>query len=552
MAGCDANSAQFEAANNHSSLKILNDFAVQLISFLNETELAWYVAREVVGKLGFVDCVVYYVDVKRNLLCQVAATGEKNPRENEISEPLEIPVGEGVTGYVAATGKASIVENLASDERYIQDIQPALSEICVPIVSGDKVLGVIDCEDPRPGHFGQRHKELLMTVAALAGSKLALLEKDKFIRESERNYRAIVEDQSEMISRHAPDGTRTFVNESYCRHYGMSKEELFGQSAYDGMAADDLKRLKDLYRNLTPENPSSEFEIAVSTPSGEMNWQLWTKRAIFDEEGNITEYQAVGHDITDRKRIEQELETALNQANAANEAKSDFLANMSHELRTPLNSILGFSQMIKSEMFGAHSNPKYADYATAINVSGTHLLQIINDILDISRVEAGETPLEDTEINVNTATRECLAMVKDPAADAGVELRDELPAEAPSILADERHFKQVLLNLLSNGIKFTPSGGHVAVSSAVDEHNCVRLNVVDSGIGVDGNDIPKILEPFGQVASSQIRNHDGTGLGLPICNALMKLHGGSMIIESESGVGTDVTLKFPSNRTILA
>ena len=163
---------------DRDSLKVLNDFAIQLISITDELDLAQYVAREVVGKLGFDDCVIYFVDHDQALLCQVAAIGQKNPKENEISNLLKIPIGSGITGRVAETLQPVIVDDLKNDDRYIIDLKAARSEICVPLIIDDNIIGVIDCEDPRTGYFGQKHLELLTTVCALTSSKLALLNKD--------------------------------------------------------------------------------------------------------------------------------------------------------------------------------------------------------------------------------------------------------------------------------------------------------------------------------------------------------------------------------------
>ncbi len=386
-------------------------------------------------------------------MCQVAAIGQKNPKENEISNLLKIPIGSGITGRVAETLQPVIVDDLKNDDRYIIDLKAARSEICVPLIIDDNIIGVIDCEDPCTGYFGQKHLELLTTVCALTSSKLALLNKDKVLRRNERNYRAIVEDQTEMISRHATDGRRTFANNSYCRFHGKTREQLLGKSAYEEMPADDLKRLMVLYKTLTPENPTGTFEVLFLGPDGNTNWQRWTKRAIFDENFQVQEYQAVGHDITKNKRAEIGRLKALEEAETANKTKSQFLATMNHELRTPLNTIFGFSDVMSNEYPGPLGNPKYVEYAQDICLSGEYLLSLVNDLLDISRIEKGQIPLMMEDIFIDELIDESLNLVKEKAINSGVSLLINIPVNMPFVRADRRALFQIIINLLSIALK---------------------------------------------------------------------------------------------------
>ncbi len=236
---------------------------------------------------------------------------------------------------------------------------------------------------------------------------------------------------------------------------------------------------------------------------------------------------------------------AKTKAEAANRSKSEFLANMSHELRTPLNAIIGFSEIMRKQMFGPMGDGKYAEYADDINASGGHLLDVINDILDMSKIEAGKWTLEREELDMNEAIQQSLRIVSGRAAEADVDLGFR-PGTLPPVVADRRAVKQVMLNLLSNGIKFTPEGGRVDVAARHQAaRGVVEIAVTDTGIGIAREDIGKLGRPFEQVESQHAKTHKGTGLGLALTRSLVELHGGQLSIESEPGKGTCVRVTFP-------
>ena len=239
-------------------------------------------------------------------------------------------------------------------------------------------------------------------------------------------------------------------------------------------------------------------------------------------------------------------------AEASARAKSDFLANMSHELRTPLNAILGFSGMMKAQMFGALGHAKYAEYVEDIHSSGEHLLGIINDILDVAAIEAGKVSLQEDTVVLSEACGACLRLVRPRAHRGHVRLTETIPDDLPPIRADERRLRQILLNLLSNAIKFTPPRGTVHLFLRIDPDGGLVIGISDSGIGMSPDDIAKALTPFGQVESGLARNHEGTGLGLPLTQGLVALHGGRLDITSEPGQGTTVLVCLPASRILSA
>ena len=244
----------------------------------------------------------------------------------------------------------------------------------------------------------------------------------------------------------------------------------------------------------------------------------------------------------------QELQEALQMAEAASQSKSDFLANMSHELRTPLNAILGFSSAMQHEAFGPLNNPTYKEYAARIYASGEHLLSLINDILDLSKIEANRQTTKSEWIDLSTALIEVMNIVSGYPSAADREIVIEPFVDMPRLLADSKMLRQMLLNLLSNAIKFTKEGGKITVSVHLSDKNELQISVADNGIGIPADKIKDIAKPFVQVENVMTRTHKGSGLGLSLVDRIMQLHGGKMIISSEFGKGTTVSLQFPPMR----
>ncbi|HXQ53258.1 MAG TPA: ATP-binding protein [Stellaceae bacterium] len=254
-------------------------------------------------------------------------------------------------------------------------------------------------------------------------------------------------------------------------------------------------------------------------------------------------------DITERYRTEADLRRAKEEAELASRSKTEFLANMSHELRTPLNAIIGFSDILKGEVFGRLGDPRYLGYATDIRESGQHLLKLINDVLDVSKVEFGKIELNEEPVDVATVVESCARLMRDRVQAAGLEFSHTLAAGLPLVHCDDLRLKQILLNLLSNAVKFTPPGGRVTVRAALDDKG-LGLSVEDTGIGIAAADLAKALRPFGQIDSRLARKYQGTGLGLPLAKSMIELHGGRLEITSTLGVGTKATVWFPPERIL--
>ncbi|WP_293326613.1 ammonium transporter [Parvibaculum sp.] len=276
----------------------------------------------------------------------------------------------------------------------------------------------------------------------------------------------------------------------------------------------------------------------------------------FTEAGEIAvRYNQVlekfNHEVMERERTAGELRDARDAAELANSTKSQFLANMSHELRTPLNAIIGFSELMNGELFGPMGNERYKEYVDDIHKSSNHLLSLINDILDLSKVEADRYELYEEELEVDRIVESCSRMIHHRAADAGVSLHVEVVEGLPMLFADKRAMRQIILNLVSNAVKFTPRGGRVELAPFLEPDRRLAFRVSDTGVGIAKEDIPLALEPFRQInLDSTVYAAEGTGLGLPLTRALARLHGASLVIESEPRQGTTITVRMPYTRTV--
>ncbi|MCW5771511.1 MAG: PAS domain S-box protein [Rhodospirillaceae bacterium] len=301
---------------------------------------------------------------------------------------------------------------------------------------------------------------------------------------------------------------------------------------------------------LDRHEPFRDFVHRLRTADGEINDVAVSGMPVFDESGVFRGYRGSARIITDAIRQEERLKEAKAHAEAASATKSTFLANMSHELRTPLNAIIGFSEIMDRQMFGRVGVPRYQDYIRDIRDSAQHLLRLIEDILDLSKAEAGKMEIDETDIDLGGSIRSACLMLRERAMRGGVTLQEEVPAELPSFRGDRRRIRQVLLNLVSNAVKFTPKGGAVVVSAASNAAGGLELRVSDTGIGISADDLQRVFEPFVQIGRAKELSGEGTGLGLPLCKELVELHGGTIALESEVGRGTIVTASFPPERTV--
>jgi PAS domain S-box-containing protein len=376
------------------------------------------------------------------------------------------------------------------------------------------------------------------------------VQSDAARRMADERVRLMVESAPVMTWMTDDSGATIFANQRCLEFTGLGMREYFGKGWRDLVYPEDRDRMISTYSHALADHQAYSNEYRLKRADGVYRWVYSTAMPRFESDGTFVGYLGSSIDITDRKEAEEMLRTAKEAAESANRTKSEFLANMSHELRTPLNAILGFAEIMREQLFGPLGNPSYREYAGDIHDSGLHLLNLINDILDVSKAEAGKIELSEETLDIDDVIKSSVHLVKARSEAGRISLELRLQDPLPAVRADERLMKQILLNLLTNAIKFTPADGHVLLEAGVETDGTFAINITDTGIGIAPEDIPKVMRPFGQVDSALSRKHQGTGLGLPLTKSLVELHGGRFAVESTKGVGTRVTVYLPATRVI--
>jgi PAS domain S-box-containing protein len=361
---------------------------------------------------------------------------------------------------------------------------------------------------------------------------------------AQQMYRLMTEEASDIILLYESDGRILFASGALERVLGRTIEEIEQRRFLALVHPDDVSEATKI-TDRPPPGQTNTGCYRIRHARGHYVWIEVTTRAIYDTvTGEHRSFVSVCRDVTARKEQEFEIKAAQERAEAANKAKSRFLANMSHELRTPLNAVIGFTDLMRQQMFGALGSERYEEYATLIYDSGQLLLDLISDMLDMAKIEAGKLELNLERVDLTGTIDDCVRLLRARAETAGLELHVHRPPAPVSLVADRRALKQVLLNLLTNAIKFTPAGGDVIVTFYSDGA-CAKIGVRDTGIGIPAHELPRLGRPFEQVCGDPMLAKSGTGLGLALVRALVEKHGGQMRIESEEGIGTEVSVDFP-------
>ena len=536
-------------------LRVLNSFAVSLIGISNFQDLVWYVAKEVVARLGFVDCVIYQFDKAEKILVQCAATGEKNPEGRNLLNQLHIPLGKGVTGRVAETGEAIIVADLSKDANYVKDIRPALSEICVPLIYDGELLGVIDCEDPRLDHFNEDHLEILASVASMTSSKIKECETVEKLG-SQAQILSLVREAVFVTNL---GGSVIDCNQGAVELFGRDRAELLGPHVSKlvennkGWKEERAARMEQVESKGVWRGP-----VTVRHASGRLFTVDVSSTPLRDKDGKHIASVSVARDITplveaekklkeNNKALRQQqmdLEKALEESKVAqseNLAKDTFMANTSHELRTPLAGVMGMIDLLDETKL----NSEQKELLSVAGKSANTLLFIINDILDLAKLDAGKIALCEDDFNVVTTIRAAAESLRPEAETKGLRYRVVMPeTQQAFIRADANRVLQILFNLVGNAIKFTEVG-EIEISLKLTpngEFTDLELGVKDTGVGFTPEAAARIFERFEQVDATNRKNAQGAGLGLSISNELAALMDG--VIEAESQPDAGALFRF--------
>jgi PAS domain S-box-containing protein len=400
-------------------------------------------------------------------------------------------------------------------------------------------------------------RDITAEVAAqkqLADSHAALARTGEALAESERRFRDFAGAASDWFWETGPDHRFTFILHSQAippeHRVGSSLGRTRREANPDGASPEDWERHE---ADLRARRPFRDFRYVRCRGTAQERHLSVNGVPVFDLEGRFVGYRGTGRDITLQVLAEQaagEAARARDLAEAASRAKSQFLAHTSHELRTPLNAIIGFSEVMAGELLGPIGQPRYREYANDIRTSARHLLDLINDMLDMARIEVGKYRIEPGEVDAAALVEQVLAMTRGLAETAGIELARRGVEPGVRLFVDGRAIKQVLVNLISNSIKFTPSGGRIEVRMARTATGGLAVAVADTGRGIPAAALPTLFEPFQQASAVQARAGGGAGLGLWISRNLMRMHEGELAIESVEGRGTTATLTVPPHRVL--
>jgi len=366
---------------------------------------------------------------------------------------------------------------------------------------------------------------------------------ERRLAESEARIQTLLDNSPTPIYFKDRDYRFVVVNRRFTEVYGVSAEDAIGRTSLDVHGDAKGAAFIEHDREVMEKRTLITHEEIIGGATF-----LTAKFPVLDSDGDLIGVGGIETDITERVEVERAYRQARDEAEAANRSKSAFLANMSHELRTPLNSIIGFSDSLLAGTLGPLENPKHREYLSIIRDGGEHLLQLINDILDLSRIEAGKLELDESVVDLHSVFADSIRLVAERAGSSGIYIDNHIPRDLPKLWADERQLRQVLINLLSNAIKFTDAGGRIDATARITEDGGTEIRVSDNGVGIDAEHLQMVQQPFVQVADAMTRKHKGSGLGLAIVQSIVNLHGGKFTLESTLGEGTTAVIYLPESR----
>jgi len=546
--------------------RAISDFALRLLAIPTERELVWYVAREVVGRMGFDDCVIYLVDAEKNLLRQVAAIGAKNPQAEEIVNALEIPLGKGITGHVAQSGESLVVGDLSLDPRYIPDVEPALSEICVPLVIDGTVVGVIDCEDPRANRFGDGHLEILNTIAAITSAKLKLIDEayrvaarteelyslnsqlraeveerqkaEAAVRQRDAWLRAILENAPIEIVLKDRNGRIMAASRNVVETVGTTPEKAIGTVTADYFPDDVARIYMEADRKVVETGQPIQQEV-TETWNGATRHYLNAKFPLKNETGEIVGICSLTNDITGLKEARDRLHQAQKM-----ETVGQLTGGIAHDFNNLLAVIHG-----NAEMIAGRGDPQGQEIAAILRAArrGSELTQ---RLLAFSRRQ----PLNPVPLDLGQLTRDMLQLLGRTLGET-IEIEVDVSPGLWNVVADPGQLENALLNLAINARDAMPGGGRLIIGAAnarlgggdlaahmeIGPGDYAALSVGDDGAGMTAEVLEHALEPF--FTTKDIGK--GSGLGLSMVYGFARQSGGDVSIESLPGEGCRVTIYLP-------
>jgi signal transduction histidine kinase/putative methionine-R-sulfoxide reductase with GAF domain/ActR/RegA family two-component response regulator len=505
--------------NNDELLKlhldIIQYFSKSIFRRNSVDDILWDIASNLIRKLNFVDCVIYILDPERQVLVQKAAYGTKNIDNVQVADPIEIIPGQGIVGFVAVSGKPEIIDDCSMDPRYIIDDAKRLSEICLPIIYENKVIGVIDSEHTDKNFYTAWHLEVLESIAAISATKIA---------------KTLVEEKNEVLAR--------FFNESPNPTLRVSKTGIvlnMNNAARNASGIWKIKENKIGNKSILSAIDASLGNVSISefeVQSANRKLALWF--VPFPAKGYVNIYSS---DIT-------EIKHAQLVAEKSSLAKDEFLSVMSHEIRTPLHAILGITTLLQTTELSSTQN----DYVSNLEFAGNSLLAQVNDILDVEKIIAGKIEFNNQPFDIRQILRQVVQTFQARSDERKNNIELRVHTEVPSVLkGDDQKFVQVINNLVSNAIKFTFDGEIVLEVRLVGTHHDkteLELQVSDNGVGIPMQKQNKVFEAFEQAEYSTTRKYGGSGLGLTITKKLIELQGGRIALQSEAGKGTTITLNL--------
>jgi len=518
---------------NEQSQRIINYFATSLAGSNTVEEILWDIATSCISQIGLTDAVVYLIDESGLELVQRAAYGSNKAKDYTVLNSIKIPLGEGIVGNAASSQKSVIIPDLQVDTRYIVDDEVRGSELAVPIIYENKVIGVIDSEHPEKYYFEAYHQKIFEAIASLAANKIMRILSQERTERSEIKYRSIFESIQDVYAElEVTTGKVIEISPSIESLSGYTRDEMIGQAMKDFYASPDQP--EELWQTLMTVGRVNDYEATLLDKGGNERTVSFTASVLRDDNGNPSKVVGTMRDISQRKEAEKVL-----QANVS--IKTNFVSNVSHELRTPMASILGFAGTILRDK--DMPDETKMDFVRIINDEAKRLTRLIENVLDISRMEAGAVNYKLEPTSLEEVICEVIGSQSVLAGKKGLDLIDKVEKNLPPVMAASDAMNQMAVNLISNAIKFTEIPGTVEVALFLNEGHLI-FEVRDTGLGIPEADLPRILDKFYRVERAK-REDQGTGIGLAIVKEIIERHKAKLEIESKVGEGTTFRVIIP-------